>query len=268
VGVVPGGHVTSGGMGVTYLADGGAGGGLAGVVADYATKVMGALGSPGAGLANMLDGIIPVLPSEVILPLAGFAAQRGELNLYAALVWTTIGSLAGALVMYYAGALLGRDRVRALAAKIPLVRASEIDRTEAWFQRHGAKTVLLGRMVPVFRSLISIPAGVERMPLPRFLLLTGVGSAVWNSVFVTAGYLLGDNWTLVDRYGGYLSKAVLALCALAVGYFVVSRLLRRRRERAEGDPTTETTPPPEPTGRVYYSSTYPGHPGRPDRDVP
>jgi membrane protein DedA with SNARE-associated domain len=254
-------------MSVTYLAEAGAGGGLAGAVADFATAVMGALGSPGAGLANMLDGIIPVLPSEVILPLAGFAAQRGELNLYAALVWTTIGSLAGAVIMYYAGALLGRDRVRALAAKIPLVRASEIDRAESWFTRHGQKTVLLARMVPVFRSVISIPAGVERMPLARFLVLTGIGSAVWNTVFVLAGYLLGDNWSLVERYGGYLSKAVIALCVLAVAYFVVSRLLRRRRDRlTDRQPAGESPagPPPAPTGRVYYSSNYTGQPDRHD----
>lgn len=238
---------------VTYLAQAGAGGGLAELVANFATRAISALGSPGAGLANMIDSIVPGVPSEVVLPLVGFAAQRGELNLYAALVWTTVGSLAGALVMYYLGAWLGRDRVRALAARVPLVDVTDIDRTEAWFRRHGAKTILLGRMIPGFRAVISIPAGVERMPLPRYLLLTGIGSAVWNTLLVLAGYLLGDGWTVIEHYGSYLTDAVLALCALAVAYFVLSRLLRRR---ARPRPAQPDPPVPElvPAGDEAASS--------------
>ncbi|GAA3455959.1 hypothetical protein GCM10018962_77930 [Dactylosporangium matsuzakiense] len=191
--------------------------------------MMNALGSPGAGLANALDSIFPVLPSEVVLPVAGFAASRGELGLAAVIVWTTIGSVAGSLVVYGAGAWLGRDRVRALAARMPLVKTADVDRAEAWFARHGGKTVLLGRMLPVFRVLISVPAGVERMPLVRFIGYTAIGSAVWNTVFVVAGYSLGEHWERVEAYGSLLSKAVIAMVAVAVIVFVAVRLRRPAR---------------------------------------
>ncbi|MFB9406712.1 DedA family protein [Dactylosporangium matsuzakiense] len=203
--------------------------GFVSVVADWATSMMNALGSPGAGLANALDSIFPVLPSEVVLPVAGFAASRGELGLAAVIVWTTIGSVAGSLVVYGAGAWLGRDRVRALAARMPLVKTADVDRAEAWFARHGGKTVLLGRMLPVFRVLISVPAGVERMPLVRFIGYTAIGSAVWNTVFVVAGYSLGEHWERVEAYGSLLSKAVIAMVAVAVIVFVAVRLRRPAR---------------------------------------
>lgn len=233
-------------MSVLFLADGGAGGGLAGAVADWSVKIMDVLGSPGAGLANALDSIIPVLPSEVILPLAGFAANKGTINLYAALVWVEIGSIVGSVVMYYIGAAFGRERVLGWAKKIPLVQVHEVERTEAWFLRHGTKTVFFGRMVPVFRSLISIPAGVNRMPLGRFVLYTALGSAIWNTAFVLAGYLLGANWAKVEEYGSFFSKAVIALIVLAVGYFVGSRLIRRRRSRTTGPDHPDGSPGDDP----------------------
>lgn len=211
------------------LADAGHTSGLAGLVADWATRFMDLLGSPGAGLANALDSIIPVLPSEVILPLAGFAASRGSINLYAALIWTTIGSIAGSVVMYYIGAAFGRERVMGWAAKIPLVKPEEVEKTERFFRTHGAKAVFFGRMIPVIRSLISIPAGLERMSLPKFILYTAAGSAIWNTIFVLAGYGLGANWTKVEEYGGIFSKTVIGLFILAIAYFIASRLVRRRR---------------------------------------
>lgn len=245
-------------MSVIHLAAPDAGGGLAGTVADFATKIMDVLGSPGAGLANALDSIIPVLPSEVILPLAGFAASRGSINLYAALVWTTIGSIVGSVTMYYIGAAFGRERVLALAARIPLVKPEEIERTEAWFRRHGTKTVFLGRMVPVFRSLISIPAGVHRMPMGTFVLYTALGSVIWNTIFVLAGYQLGENWPKVEEYGGIFSKVVIGLIVLAVGYFVVSRLLRRRRESRQGQFGVDHAPPGAPERYAVDDAPYGG----------
>ncbi len=189
------------------------------------------LGGPGAGLAVALENLFPPIPSEVILPLAGFAASQGRISLPAAIGWTTLGSVLGALTLYYIGVALGRDRVRAIAARLPLVKTRDIDRTEAWFARHGGKTVFFGRMVPIFRSLISIPAGVERMPVPRFLLYTTLGSLIWNTVFVLAGYALGENWHVVERYAGTFQNLVVVACALAVGYFIVSRLVRARAGR-------------------------------------
>ncbi|NUV37984.1 DedA family protein, partial [Streptomyces sp. KAI-27] len=156
----------------------------------WITGLMESLGAPGAGIAIALENLFPPIPSEVILPLAGFTAATGQMNLVAVLIWTTVGSVVGALALYWVGALLGRDRTVAIAAKIPLLKVADIEKTEAWFNKHGTKAVFFGRMLPIFRSLISVPAGIERMPLPIFLGLTTLGSAIWNTLFVMAGYLL------------------------------------------------------------------------------
>ncbi|TKK87634.1 DedA family protein [Herbidospora galbida] len=185
------------------------------------------LGAPGAGLAIALENLFPPLPSEAILPLAGFTAARGDLSLMAVLIWTTIGSVVGAIALYAIGAMLGEERMMRLAAKLPLIKLSDIEKTQAWFARHGRKTVFFGRMIPIFRSLISIPAGVTRMPVATFLLFTTLGSAIWNTVFVLAGYYLGENWTIVEDYAGVLSNVVIVLVVVAVGWFVVSRIRRR-----------------------------------------
>ncbi|MEU2131526.1 DedA family protein [Streptomyces sp. NPDC018352] len=196
----------------------------AGGVAGWAAGLVDTMGGPGAGLAIALENLFPPLPSEVILPLTGFAAGQGVITPASALFWTTLGSVVGAVALYWVGMLFGRDRMHAVWARLPLVRGSDLERTEQWFARHGTKAVLLGRMVPVFRSLISVPAGVERMPLPLFVTLTAVGSLLWNSVLVMAGYWLGDRWDLVETYVGVLSKAVLVLVLVAVAGYVTVRL--------------------------------------------
>ncbi|MFC8916065.1 DedA family protein [Streptomyces sp. NPDC047821] len=188
--------------------------------------LMDTLGAPGAGLAIALENLFPPLPSEVILPMAGFASATGRIDLIAALLWTTAGSVVGALALYGVGALLGRERTIAVARRLPLVKVSDIERTEAWFGRHGTKAVFFGRMVPIFRSLISVPAGVERMPLPVFLGLTALGSAIWNTVFVLAGYALGDNWEQVSHYVSLYSKVVLVVAVGAVVAFVGVRVFK------------------------------------------
>ncbi|AJT67317.1 Alkaline phosphatase-like protein [Streptomyces lydicus] len=193
----------------------------------WITDLMDALGAPGAGLAIAAENLFPPLPSEVILPLAGFAASRGGMQLTSALVWTTLGSATGALALYGVGALLGRARTVAIAAKLPLVSVSDIEKTERWFRRHGTKAVFFGRMIPIFRSLISIPAGIERMPVPAFLALTTLGSLIWNTVFVLAGHALGEHWEEVTGYVDVYAKVVLVAAALAVAAFVVVRVSRR-----------------------------------------
>ncbi|MFE5482401.1 DedA family protein [Streptomyces sp. NPDC056527] len=195
----------------------------------WINDLMDTLGAPGAGIAVALENLFPPIPSEVILPLAGFASASGRMDLLAALLWTTAGSVIGALALYGVGALLGRERTVAIAARLPLVKVADIERTEAWFARHGTKAVFFGRMVPIFRSLISVPAGIERMPLPVFLVLTTLGSAIWNTAFVLAGYALGDNWEQVTGYVSVYSKAVLVAAAGAVVSFVGLRLLRPGR---------------------------------------
>ncbi|HET6706993.1 DedA family protein [Amycolatopsis sp.] len=196
-------------------------------LAGWAVGLIDTLGGPGAAIIVGLDNLFPPIPSELVLPLAGFSASRGAFTLLGALFWTTLGSLAGAVIVYWLGALLGRDRTRALVSRIPLMKVSDFDRTEAWFTRHGGKAVFLGRMVPIFRSLISLPAGVERMPFGRFLALTTAGSLLWNTAFVVAGYLLGESWSLVNRYASVFQYAVLAAVAVAIALFVTVRLRNR-----------------------------------------
>ncbi|MEI5674225.1 MULTISPECIES: DedA family protein [unclassified Nocardioides] len=197
-------------------------------VAGWAVDVMEGLGGPGAGLLIALENLFPPLPSEIILPLAGFAASRGSFSLTGAILWTTAGSVVGALVLYLLGRSLGRDRVLAIWLRLPLVEQHDFERTEAWFGRHGRKAVFFGRMLPLFRSLISIPAGVDRMPVGQFLLLTTVGSAIWNTTFVLAGYLLGHEWHRVEPVVGWLQWVVIAAVVLFVGRWLVKRLRQRR----------------------------------------
>ncbi|MFI5722443.1 DedA family protein [Streptomyces cyaneofuscatus] len=201
-----------------------------GGIAGWATGLVETFGGPGAGLAIALENLFPPLPSEIILPLTGFAASQGVLSLASALFWTTLGSVVGAVALYGLGAVFGRERMHALWAKLPLVKPSDLVRTEEWFARHGTKAVLLGRMVPVFRSLISVPAGVERMPLPVFIGLTTAGSLVWNTVLVLAGYWLGDSWDVVGTYVGLVSKVVLGVAVLAVTWWIVKRVRGGRKE--------------------------------------
>ncbi|MGW4769654.1 DedA family protein [Nocardia sp. NPDC004278] len=196
-------------------------------VAGWATTIMHTLGGPGAAVANAADSVFPAIPSEIILPLAGFAAARGEMSLVGALVWTTIGSVAGAMVLYLLGLLVGRERLYAVVARLPLIRTEDLERSEQWFARHGRKAVLFGRMVPVVRCLVSAPAGVERMPIGQFIALTAVGSAIWNTLFVLAGYHLGENWELVRDYASRYQLVVGAAAGVAVLFWLVRRVRGR-----------------------------------------
>ncbi|MFJ2217297.1 DedA family protein [Streptomyces sp. NPDC101062] len=199
----------------------------AGGIAGWAADLVDTMGGPGAGLAIALENLFPPLPSEVILPLTGFAAGQGVISLFSALFWTTLGSVVGAAVLYWIGVLFGRERMYAIWARLPLVKSSDLERTEKWFAKHGTKAVFFGRMVPIFRSLISVPAGLERMPMPIFLLLTTLGSLIWNSVLVLSGYWLGDQWDLVETYVGVISKVVLVLVVAALVLYLVVRLRAR-----------------------------------------
>ncbi|GAA1127858.1 DedA family protein [Arthrobacter flavus] len=212
------------------------GGSVLDTISDWAVSMMETIGAPGAGLAIALENLFPPLPSEVILPLAGFTASRGSFTLFEAIFWTTVGSVVGALILYLLGAWLGRDRMRAIVSRVPLVDLEDVDRVEAWFDRHGYKAVFFGRMIPLFRSLVSIPAGIERMSIWIFIGLTTAGSLIWNSIFVLAGFYLGENWHVVEAYADVFQKIVIAAVVVFLVYFVVSRILKIRRRRAERDP--------------------------------
>ena len=196
-------------------------------------SLVGALGAPGVGIAVAAENLFPPIPSEVILPSAGFAAASGSMGLVSAIVWATIGSVVGALALYALGAWFGRARFYSLASKIAFVKEADIERAEAWFVRRGPLAVLLGRVVPVVRSLISIPAGIERMKLLPFTLYTAIGSALWNSVLIGAGYALGANWAIVEEWISRYQLIVFGLAGIALVVWMVRKwTVRRSRESA------------------------------------
>ena len=195
---------------------------------DWLMWLMETLGAPGAGLAVALESVFPPIPSEIVLPLAGFTASRGSLDLTAVLVWTTMGSLTGAVALYWLGRRMGVDRLRRAADRMPLTSGDDVVRTDEWFERHGGKAVFFGRMIPIFRSLISVPAGVNRMRMPAFAILTTVGSLLWNTVLVLAGFLLGEQWHRVESSVAVLQYVVVAGIVAAVAWFVVKRVRQRR----------------------------------------
>lgn len=189
-------------------------GGITGALVDLMERIGGA----GVAIAVAAENLFPPIPSELILPLAGFTASQpgSNMTLASAIIWATVGSLVGATVLYWIGALIGRERVRAIIMKMPLMKIRDLDRTEAFYLRHQTKTVFFGRMIPIFRSLISVPAGVERMRFLQFLVYTTLGSAIWNSALVVAGYQLGSRWDQVEQYVGVLQKLVVVVVLLAV----------------------------------------------------
>jgi membrane protein DedA with SNARE-associated domain len=201
-------------------------------LAGWTVELMDRMGLFGAALAVGMDNLFPPIPSEVILPLAGFAASQGTFTLTGALVATTLGSVTGAVVLYWLGAIFGRDRAVAVFDRVPLLKVSDLEKTEAWFAKHGGMAVFFGRMVPIFRSLVSLPAGVERMSFSLFLLLTTLGSLIWNSIFVVTGYRLGENWDAVEPYADIFQKLVIGAVLVVIVVFVVVRVRDKRRSAA------------------------------------
>lgn len=210
--------------------------------------IMEAIGPVGVSLAVFAENIFPPIPSEVILPLAGFTAAGGAFSPHAALIWATVGSVVGALALYGLGAWLGRRRLYRIAAWMPLVDVSDVEKTEKWFARYGYWTVFVGRMVPVFRSLISIPAGIERMNVAKFTLFTALGSLLWNAIFVYGGYALGENFHVISDYADMFSNIVMVLILVFLAVWVVLRL-RRNRARA-ADPAVDHEDPEAAAARV------------------
>ncbi|MDD7961558.1 DedA family protein [Microbacterium thalli] len=203
-------------------------------LADWTVSLMDTIGPAGAAIAVGMDNLFPPIPSEVVLPMAGLAASRGSFTLPEAILWTTFGSVAGAYILYFLGRWLGADRLRRIADRMPLVKGDDVVRSVHWFEKHGSIAVFFGRMVPLFRSLISIPAGVSRMHWWKFGLLTTAGSLIWNSIFVMAGFLLGENWHIVEQYAEIFQMVVIVVIVVAVAWFVFVRVRALLRERREG----------------------------------
>lgn len=202
--------------------------------AGWAVDVVDALGSVGVGLLVALENLFPPIPSELVLPLAGYLAGTGRMALVTAIIAATAGSVAGALVLYWVGAAIGRRRLVRIIDRVPLVDVADLERAEAWFDHHGGMAVLIGRLIPVVRSLISLPAGLRRMPLWQFVLYTTIGSGVYNVVLISLGYVLGERWQTVGHYSDYINYAVYAAIVLTLAALVWRRLLARRRSHNSG----------------------------------
>jgi membrane protein DedA with SNARE-associated domain len=200
----------------------------------WAERVMITLGEWGVGILVLLETVFPPLPSEVVLPLAGFLTSQGGLSLPLVIATATLGAYLGALGLYGLGAALGQERAIRTLAKLPLVDREDFERADAWFGRHGRASIFFGRLIPGVRSLISLPAGAQRMNLGTFSVFTLAGSGLWNGILIGAGVLLGTQYALVDRYSTYINYALYAVLAGLLIWLVVRRI-RRRRERPGQD---------------------------------
>jgi membrane protein DedA with SNARE-associated domain len=195
-------------------------------LAAWVQEVIQSFGYAGVAFLMLAENLFPPIPSEVILPLTGFLVEQGSLVFLPALVVATVGSLVGALVLYALGRWGGRELILR-HGRVLRLKEADLDRADGWFDRYGGAIVLFGRIVPGVRSLVSIPAGLSEMPLGRFVLLTALGSGVWNTLLIGLGWLLGENWPRVAGVLGSVSDVVLAL--LVVAAFVLGLWLWRRR---------------------------------------
>jgi membrane protein DedA with SNARE-associated domain len=197
---------------------------------DWITGLVERGGYLGIALLMFLENLFPPIPSELIMPLAGFTAARGELNIAMVVLAGTAGSLAGALFWYQAGRWLGSDRLKQLAARhgrwLTLAPA-DVDRAAALFERHSGKAVVFGRLIPAVRTLISVPAGVTRMPLGRFLACSALGTSAWTAFLAGTGYVLEDSYESVADWVNPVSNVVIG--AIAVWY--VYRVITFRPEK-------------------------------------
>nr|WP_242041850.1 DedA family protein [Alkalinema sp. FACHB-956] len=202
------------------------------VMAEWIKSTMEALGYGGIALLMFLENLFPPIPSELIMPLAGFTAHEGRLNFQYVVLAGVLGTMVGTLPWYYAGKILGEPRLRVLADRYGKwlgMSGEDIDRANHWFYRHGNVTVLLCRLVPGVRTVISLPAGISEMPIGSFMLYSTVGTTLWVSLLTYAGYILGSNYELVDQYLAPVSKIVLVVVLLAFGVW----LWRKQRSKKQ-----------------------------------
>ena len=239
-------------------------------IVDWAVETIDRFGSLGVALLIFLENVFPPIPSEVILPLAGVTAA-GPNNSYAGmLIASIIGSVTGAWLLYGLGRLLGPERLRWAFIHLPLLNVDDYDRTVDWMDKHGQKGIFFGRMVPGVRSLISIPAGLYKMPFWMFTLLTALGSAIWNTIFVTFGYTLGNNWTVIEPYTDVISKIVYAIIAIAIVWTLIKLIRREKRRKEQGLPDPDEEHKDEPDEQRDNSQRGQQDPQRGDeqRDQP
>lgn len=191
----------------------------------WISDIISAMGYSGIVLLMFLENLFPPIPSELVMPMAGFVAARGDLSFAGVILAGTAGALLGALPWYFAGRLLGEERLKGWAdrhGRWLTVTSGEIDKALDWFDRHGGKAVFFGRLVPTVRTLISVPAGFACMSLPRFLIYSAAGTLLWSGLLAWAGYLLQSGYHKVADYVGPVSTAILVAIVLAYLYRVVT----------------------------------------------
>jgi len=215
--------------------------GLTGWAADLLLSV----GDVGIGLLVLVEVVVPPIPSEAILPFAGYLTQTGSLSLVGLILWSTVGAWLGGLVYYAAGRALGMERAVRMVAATRLITREDLDRGVTWFERHGRPSVLFGRMIPGVRSVISIPAGAARMGVVTFSLLTLVGSGLWNGMLIGVGAALGTEHERLEQYLGHLDLVVYGALGVAVAVLVGRRVHEARAARSTA--RSSQTPPPPPS---------------------
>lgn len=202
---------------------------------DWITSTLARTGVVGVFLLTLLETVFPPIPSEFIMPLAGYLAARGEMGVVAAVAAGTLGSTAGALLLYAIGRRVGEERLKGFAARHGrwlTLSPRDVERASRWFERHGAWAVFGCRLVPGLRSLISLPAGIHAMPLPAFVACTLLGSALWTGLLVGAGYALGARF---ERVGDFIDPVAKATLAAIVAWYAW-RVIRRRGSTRSGPP--------------------------------
>ncbi len=202
---------------------------------EFAVSIIERIGVLGAGLLIALETVIAPLPSEVVLLLTGVNVSEGNFSFLGALLITTTGSLVGASLLYAAGYFLSADRLENLIArygKFLGLTVGDLRKTLSWFERYGSPLVLFGRLVPIVRSLVSIPAGLVQMNVAKFLVLTALGSGIWNTIWISLGFTLGENWHIAEQYSVVLDYIAYAVLGAALIYLLY-RFVRRRRASLE-----------------------------------
>jgi membrane protein DedA with SNARE-associated domain len=194
---------------------------------EWISNLMTSLGYWGIGLLMFLENLFPPIPSELIMPLAGFTVAQGRMNFGLAVIAGTVGTMAGTFAWYYLGRLVNYQRLEDWTKRYGRwigVTTQEIDRVNNWFNLHGRKAVFFGRMVPGIRTLISLPAGMNQMPLATFTIYSTVGTLIWTLALTTAGLMLGENYPLIEKYLAPISKLVLFGLIGLVGYWIFRKM--------------------------------------------
>jgi membrane protein DedA with SNARE-associated domain len=184
---------------------------------EWITETMNSLGYFGIAFLMFLENLFPPIPSELIMPLAGFTVAQGKMQLIPAIVAGVIGTILGAYPWYYAGKLVGETRLKQLADRHGRwfgLSSADIDKADRWLRKYGNNAVLFCRLVPGVRTLISLPAGVGEMPLIPFTIYSTIGSALWVGLLTIGGYKMGENYELIETYIGPFSKIIILILGI------------------------------------------------------